>query len=472
MKHWRSLVVARRRARGCRRPGDLALGADGVDDEPRRAAGSTRREGSRSPRTARSTSPREVTAEMPATRRGRPCSASARRQGSRASTSTTGVVTPVVTGLYSRAVPNEGITGVDGRRRGAAGSSSRRSPRSRRSFASFDCTGRPADCAASLARCAGAGGPAALVHPGRHVEGRRGCRRQTTTRGRTTDTSLTRSPPNANPYGRRTASRAGAYIADAGANVLDFVIGERRHDDHLGDPAASSRRLPGRRRPDVRDDGAREPLRRRSRGPPVEAEWQLHADAGGRSRTAAARALSTMSRAAPSTSNGNIYLVDMWGQPGPPIPAGPASVANTGSVVELQKDGSAVVARQRARFPERHRDRERRVALRDDEQHLHRDRHAAAVLRPGRPARTARPGLTGLAGRVPGSPRDTARLSVRCESFSGRKAGETGPEYLRALARSSLFAVGVRQSRRCYHVLPPARGRGCKRARTRPASTA
>ena len=37
-----------------------------------------------------------------------------------------------------------------------------------------------------------------------------------------TDTSLTRSPPNANPYGVFGVA-AGAYVADAGANVLDFV---------------------------------------------------------------------------------------------------------------------------------------------------------------------------------------------------------------------------------------------------------
>jgi len=41
----------------------------------------------------------------------------------------------------------------------------------------------------------------------------------------------------------------------------------------------------------------------------------------------------------------------MWGTPGPPIPAGPMSVANTGSVVELRTDGSAEVVAAGLDFP-------------------------------------------------------------------------------------------------------------------------
>ena len=48
---------------------------------------------------------------------------------------------------------------------------------------------------------------------------------------------------------------------------------------------------------------------------------------------------------------GNLYLVDLWGKPGPPIPAGPASVANTGSVVMVAPGGQATVLASGLNFP-------------------------------------------------------------------------------------------------------------------------
>ena len=180
---------------------------------------------------------------------------------------------------------------------------------------------------------------------------------QTTTPGRSRNTSLTRSPPNSNPYGVYGVG-AGAYIADAGTNVLDFVTANGDRSIISGIPLPRRGRLSRRRRADVRDDRPREPVR----GRPL---------AGGcGSVTAASRRRSAGRRRSGANlihhvtgcaadDDGNIYLVDMWGVPGPPIPAGPASVANTGSVVELRKDGSAVVA-SRARLPERDRDREGR----------------------------------------------------------------------------------------------------------------
>jgi hypothetical protein len=48
---------------------------------------------------------------------------------------------------------------------------------------------------------------------------------------------------------------------------------------------------------------------------------------------------------------GDIFFVDMWGTPGPPIPAGPGSAAFTGSVVELAPDGTATVLVRGLNFP-------------------------------------------------------------------------------------------------------------------------
>ena len=52
-----------------------------------------------------------------------------------------------------------------------------------------------------------------------------------------------------------------------------------------------------------------------------------------------------------SDKAGDIFLVDMWGTPGPPVPAGPASTAGTGSVVELSANGVASVLASSLDFP-------------------------------------------------------------------------------------------------------------------------
>jgi hypothetical protein len=52
-----------------------------------------------------------------------------------------------------------------------------------------------------------------------------------------------------------------------------------------------------------------------------------------------------------SDAKGDIFLVDMWGTPGPPIPIGPGSAAGTGSIVELAADGTASVLASGLMFP-------------------------------------------------------------------------------------------------------------------------
>jgi hypothetical protein len=259
---------------------------------------------------------------------------------------TSGAVTPVVTGLYSRAVPNEGITGVDG-----VGASGGKLLAVMTSFpqelASFSCSGQPADCAASLAAARTQAGDLLSFTP----SGTRKTIADVGTDDYTwslTHTSLTRSPPNSNPYGVYGVG-SGAYIADAGTNVLDFVKanGDRSIVSGIPLPAPG---FPGDGVPTcvtvVHGNLYAADLSGRL--------WKRN---GGFTPTAvpvadgSGASLIHHVTGCAADRIGNIFLVDMWGRPGPPIPAGPASVANTGSVVELKKDGSATVVAGGLDFP-------------------------------------------------------------------------------------------------------------------------
>jgi hypothetical protein len=258
-----------------------------------------------------------------------------------------GRVTPVVTGLYSRAVPNEGITGVDGV--AAAGGRLLATITSYpQEVASFDCAGLPTDCGASLT--------AARAQAGQLISfTRNGTWRAVSSIGgsdytwSTTDSSLTRSPPNANPYGLFGVA-GGTYVADAGANVLDFVSASGATSIISGIPLPAAGGFPR--------DGVPTCVTV-TRGNLYAADlagrvWKRNGNYAPTQipvTDAAGAALIHHVTGCASDANGNIYLVDMWGRPGPPIPAGPASVANTGSVVELQKDGSAVVLATGLNFP-------------------------------------------------------------------------------------------------------------------------
>lgn len=259
----------------------------------------------------------------------------------------TGAVKPVVTGLYSRAVPNEGITGVDGV--AAAGGRLLATMTSYpQELAAFNCTGQPADCASSLTAARAQAGQLISFTPGGTWTPVAGVGDSDYTWS-TTDSSLTRSPPNSNPYGL-VGVPAGTYVADAGGNVLTFVAANSDIRIISGIPLPAAGGFPG--------DGVPTCL--------TMVRGNLYAgDLAGRlwkrngSYTptqipvvdGAGAALIHHVTGCASDDDGNIYLVDMWGRPGPPIPAGPASVANTGSVVELRKDGSAVVLASGLNFP-------------------------------------------------------------------------------------------------------------------------
>jgi hypothetical protein len=265
---------------------------------------------------------------------------------SRVDTST-GKATPVVTGLYSRSVPMEGITGVDGV--SAAGGKVLAVMTSfPQELATFNCTGQPADCGASLNAARAQAGDLISFTPG-------GTWKTIADLGTddyawsTANTALTRSPPNSNPYGVFGIA-AGAYVADAGTNVLGFVTPDGKHSIISGIPLPAAGGFPGDGVPTCvtldrgnlyAADLSGRLWKRDGSFTPTEVPVR---------DTSGASLIHHVTGCA-SDGKGNIYLVDMWGKPGPPVPAGPASVANTGSVVELRKDGTATVLAAGLDFP-------------------------------------------------------------------------------------------------------------------------
>jgi hypothetical protein len=254
-----------------------------------------------------------------------------------------GAHTPVVTGLYSRAVADEGITGVDGL---AAGDG--RLVAAITSYPEeldgWSCAGGPADCATVLkaARAqagrlisftpsgswspAGAVGTAdlgwAAAHPG-----------------------FSREPANSNPYGVFALPGA-TLVTDAGANTLDVVTANGRVTTLSAFAPPATNGFPADTVPTcvtvVRGNTYVGSL-----------SGQLFERLGRFSPTAVevGNGLLHHVTGCASDAKGDIFLVDMWGTPGPPIPIGPGSAAGTGSVVELAADGSASVLASGLMFP-------------------------------------------------------------------------------------------------------------------------
>jgi len=258
----------------------------------------------------------------------------------------TGTVTPVVRGLYSRSVPNEGITGVDGL--AATGPHLYAAMTSfPQELATFTCASNANDCATSISAAKVQAGQVLTFTPDGTWKALSPVGSDDYTWS-LTHTAFTRSPPNANPYGVYGVA-GGAYVADAGANTLNFVktVGDQSIISGIPLPAAGG--FPGDGVPTCvtmiagnlyaadlsgrlwKRDGSYTPT-------------QVPVESGGQS-------LIHHVTGCASDANGDIFLADMWGRPGPPIPAGPASVAGTGSVVELAADGSASVVASGLTFP-------------------------------------------------------------------------------------------------------------------------
>jgi len=255
---------------------------------------------------------------------------------------------PLVAGLYSRSVTSEGITGVDGisadggRLAGVITSFPQE-------LDTWSCAGQPADCGDVLAGAraqagqlisftrwgtwrplAGVGGSDfewAGLNPGWSTE-----------------------PPNANPYGL-LAFPGGALVADAGANTLDLVGADRRISvlSAFAPPAAGG--FPADTVPTCVAS-----LRGRLYVASLSGHlWQVTGrsaptdvpvvDGAGHSLIHHVTGCVTDER------HGALYLVDMWGTPGPPVPTGPSSAAGTGSVVELSANGTASVITGGLTFP-------------------------------------------------------------------------------------------------------------------------
>jgi len=257
-----------------------------------------------------------------------------------------GAVSPVVKGLYSRAVPNEGITGVDG-----LSASGGRLYAAQTAFpqelGTFTCTGQPSDCASSLSAARAQAGRVITFTPGGTWKALANVGGDNYTWS-LTHTSLTRSPPNSNPYGVAGVS-GGVYVADAGNNTLDLVTASGKHTIISGIPLPAPGGFPGDGVPTcvtmIRGNLYAADLAGRA--------WRR---AGAFTPTAlpvpsAGHSLLHHVTGCAADAGGDLFFVDMWGTPGPPIPAGPGSAANTGSVVELAANGSASVVAGGLNFP-------------------------------------------------------------------------------------------------------------------------
>jgi hypothetical protein len=261
----------------------------------------------------------------------------------------TGAHTPLAKGLYSRSVTLEGITGVDAVSASSAGL-----------FATMTafpqeldgktCDGQPADCATVLA--------AARAQAGRLIEvAPTGTWKEVADVGggdfgwAGAHSGFSTEPPNGNPYGLFSL-RSGTFVADAGANTIDFVSagGQVRvvsafapPAPPIGFPADTVPTCVTVLRGNLYAASLSGHLWKRA-GSFTPTDVPV-VDGGGKSL------LHHVTGCTSDPKSGAIYLVDMWATPGPPIPAGPGSAAGTGSVVRVDADGKASVVASGLDFP-------------------------------------------------------------------------------------------------------------------------
>lgn len=212
------------------------------------------------------------------------------------------------------------------------------------------CSGQPADCPQVLAAARAQAGQlidftstgsfTPVVGLGSHDVG-----------WAASNPGFSKEPPNSNPYGVFTLLSGGAYVADAGANALDYVApgGAITVSSALAPPAPGG--FPADTVPTcvtvMRGNLYAGSLsghlwKRGGSFTPTEIPVT---DASGKSL------LHHVTGCVSDDKTGTIYLVDMWNTPGPPVPAGPASAAGTGSVVALSVEGDATVLATGLDFP-------------------------------------------------------------------------------------------------------------------------
>lgn len=261
----------------------------------------------------------------------------------------TGAHTRLVTGLYSRSVATQGVTGVDGiasqhgRLLGVLTSYPEE-------LDGWSCAGLPADCANSLAAARRQAGQLIEFTAGGTWKAVAGIGSSDYRWALSNGHAYSREPANANPYGVYGVP-GGAFVADAGANTIDYVAvdGESRVVSALAPPPPGA--FPADTVPtcltvlrgNLYGGSLSGHLWKRG-GSFAPTEVQV-VDSTGKSL------LHHVTGCASDDKTGAIYLVDMWGTPGPPIPAGPQSAAGTGSVVRVAADGNATVIATGLDFP-------------------------------------------------------------------------------------------------------------------------
>lgn len=258
-----------------------------------------------------------------------------------------GAVTPFVTGLMSTLVPDGGITGVDGlsENGGTLAAVVTAAPQM---VGGIGCDGQPADCGSVMAAAKAQAGAVLQVSASGtwHALGVPGAKDFGAT---VADPTLSGEGPNANPYGV-LALRSGVFVADSGANLLDFVGPDGSVQVASRIPKNAPGGFPGDGVPTcvamMRGNLYAADLSGRvwERAGSFDPKQLPVADSSG---------TPVLHHVTGCVSDGldHLYLVDMWGTPGPPIPAGPQSVANTGSVVEVDRTGKATVLATGLDFP-------------------------------------------------------------------------------------------------------------------------
>lgn len=255
----------------------------------------------------------------------------------------TGAHRPVVTGLYSRSVVNEGVTGVDGiaARGGRLVATMTSYPQE---LDGWSCTGQPADCAAVLARARAQAGQLISFTPSGAWKAVAGVG-ASDLGWAAAHPGFSTEPANSNPYGVLALPGA-TLVTDAGANALDLVGANGR----ISVISAFTPPSPGGFPADTVPTCV---TVTRGNAYVGSLSGKLWKRSGTFTPTEVIVGSGLLHHVTGCTSDakGDIFLVDMWGTPGPPIPAGPGSAAGTGSVIELAADGTASVLASGLMFP-------------------------------------------------------------------------------------------------------------------------
>jgi len=256
-----------------------------------------------------------------------------------------GTHTPLVTGLYSRSVPTQGITGVDGistdggRLEGVITSYPQE-------LTGLSCTGQPADCPEVLAAARAQAGQLITFTPGGTFRAVAGVG-SFDFRWASLNPEYSTEPPNANPYGI-LALPGSALVADAGANALDFAA----VNGWVSVLSAFTPPLPPGGFPADTVPTCVTLVRGHLYVASLSGHlWKLN---GGFMPTAVPvtdgaghSLIHHVTGCVSDERTGAIYLVDMWNAPTPPLP----TTAGSGSVVELTSDGKASVIASGLTFP-------------------------------------------------------------------------------------------------------------------------